>query len=172
MLRTKEYELAMLWLKDCGLIHKVMRATKPQLPLAAYEDNKAFKLYMLDVGLLGCLSGLNAMTLLDGSAIFTEFKGSLTEQYVLQQLKTLPDLPVFYWTNDRGHAEIDFLVELHGEVVPMEVKAATNLQAKSLKAYAEKFQPQHLIRTAMVKYKQEGKLTNLPLWAIEYLPSF
>lgn len=165
--RAKEYELALLWLKDCGLIHRVARVSKPQLPLAAYEDNKAFKLYLLDVGLLGCLSGLTASVLLDGSAIFKEFKGALTEQYVLQQLKTLPDLPVFYWTNDRGSAEVDFLLELQGQVVPLEVKAAANLQAKSLKVFAEKFKPQRLLRSAMVDYKKEENLTNLPLWAIE-----
>lgn len=164
--RAKEYELALLWLKDCGLIHQVARVNAPRLPLQAYADGKAFKLYLLDVGLLGCLAGLEARVLLEGNAIFTEFKGALTEQYVLQQLKTIPGLPVFYWTNDRGSAEIDFLLSLGGQVVPLEVKAATNLKAKSLKVFSEKFQPEQLLRTAMVPYKREDKLLNLPLWAI------
>ena len=167
--RAKDYEIALLWLKDCGLVHRIERVTKPNLPLSAYEDTKAFKLYLLDVGLLGCSSELNAKILLDGNEIFVEFKGALTEQYVLQQLKTIADLPIYYWTNDRGSAEIDFLLDLHGQAVPLEVKAATNLQAKSLKVFAEKFNSQQIMRTAMVPYKQDGKLLNVPLWAIEYI---
>jgi len=128
--RAKEYEMAMLWLTDCGLIHKVHRVTAPGLPLKAYEDMKAFKLFLLDVGLLSCMVGLRQDTLLDGNAMFTEFKGALTEQYVLEQLKTLKDVNVYYWTADRGNAEVDFVIDNGRDVLPIEVKAEVNLQAK------------------------------------------
>lgn len=165
--RAKDYELALLWLSDCGLIHKISRVNKPHIPLKAYEDMKAFKIYMLDVGLLACAAELDATTLLKGNSIFTEFKGALTEQYVCQQLMALKDIPVYYWTNDKGTAEIDFVVQLEGEVVPIEVKAETNLQAKSLKVYKEKYGPQMAIRTSMADYRVDNWLVNLPLWAVE-----
>ncbi|MCQ1528714.1 ATP-binding protein [Lutispora saccharofermentans] len=164
--RAKDYEMAMLWLTDCGLVHKVQRVTAPSLPLKAYEDLKAFKLYMLDVGLLSCMVRLNQRVLLDGNGLFKEFKGALTEQYVLQQLKTMNGLETYYWTNDRGNAEIDFLIDTGGDIIPIEVKAETNLKAKSLKTYYEKFKPKTSIRTAMTDYKKEDRLLNLPLWAI------
>ncbi|AFA47984.1 hypothetical protein Awo_c12000 [Acetobacterium woodii DSM 1030] len=141
--RAKDYEMAMLWLTDCGLVHKVQRVTTPGLPLKAYEDLKAFKLFILDVGLLSCMVRLNQTVLLDGNDLFKEFKGALTEQYVLQQLKTLEGIETYYWTNDRGSAEIDFLVDNGSDVFPIEVKAETNLKAKSLKTYYEKFSPKY-----------------------------
>ena len=167
--RAKDYEMAMLWLTDCGLVHKVQRVTTPGLPLKAYEDLKAFKLFILDVGLLSCMVRLNQSVLLDGNDLFKEFKGALTEQYVLQQLKTLEGIETYYWTNDRGSAEIDFLVDNGSNVFPIEVKAETNLKAKSLRTYHEKFSPKVSIRTAMTDYKQEDWLINLPLWAINTL---
>lgn len=167
--RAKDYEMAMLWLTDCGLVHKVQRVTKPGLPLKAYEDLKAFKLFLLDVGLLSCMVRLNQTVLLDGNDLFKEFKGALTEQYVLQQLKTLNGIETYYWTNERGGAEIDFLVDNESNIFPIEVKAETNLKAKSLKTYYEKFNPKISIRTAMTDYKQEDWLINLPLWAINTL---
>ena len=167
--RAKDYEMAMFWLTDCGLVHKVQRVTTPGLPLKAYEDLKAFKLFILDVGLLSCMVRLNQSVLLDGNDLFKEFKGALTEQYVLQQLKTLEGIETYYWTNDRGSAEIDFLVDNGSNVFPIEVKAETNLKAKSLRTYHEKFSPKVSIRTAMTDYKQEDWLINLPLWAINTL---
>jgi predicted AAA+ superfamily ATPase len=167
--RAKEYEMAMLWLTDCGLVHKVQRVTKPGLPLKAYEDLKAFKLFILDVGLLSCMVRLNQSVLLEGNDLFKEFKGALTEQYVLQQLKTLAGIETYYWTNDRGSAEIDFLVDNGSAVFPIEVKAETNLKAKSLRTYHEKFSPPISVRTSMMDYKQEEWLINLPLWAINTL---
>ena len=161
--RAKDYEMAMLWLTDCGLVHKVQRVTTPSLPLKAYEDLKAFKLFILDVGLLSCMVRLNQTVLLDGNDLFKEFKGALTEQYVLQQLKTLEGIETYYWTNDRGSAEIDFLVDNGSDVFPIEVKAETNLKAKSLRTYYEKFSPEISIRTSMMDYKQEEWLINLPL---------
>ncbi len=165
--RAKEYELALLWLTDCGLVHKVHRITAPNLPLKAYEDLKAFKLFLVDVGLLSCMVGLRQDILLDSSELFKEFKGALTEQYVLQQLKTIKGLKICYWTADRGSAEVDFVLDNGIHVIPVEVKAEVNLQAKSLKVYRDKFQPQLSIRTSMADYKKEDWLLNLPLWGIE-----
>lgn len=165
--RAKEYELAMLWLTDCGLVHKVHRVTIPSLPLKAYEDLKAFKLFFVDVGLLSCMVGLRQDVLLDGNELFKEFKGALTEQYVFQQLKTIKGLSIYYWTADRGTAEVDFVIDNGSDVIPVEVKAEVNLQAKSLKVYRDKFQPKLSIRTSMADYKKEDWLLNLPLWTIE-----
>lgn len=165
--RAKDYELAMLWLTDCGLVHKIHRVTSPCLPLKAYEDLKAFKLFLVDVGLLSCMVRLRQDTLISGNELFKEFKGALTEQYVLQQFKTIKGIETYYWTNDRGSAEIDFVVDNGSEVIPIEVKAEVNLQAKSLKTYKEKFEPKRSIRTSMADYKDEGWLLNLPLWALE-----
>lgn len=165
--RAKDYETALMWLTDCGLVHKVYRVTAPSIPLKAYEDLKAFKLFLADVGLLGCMVRLNQSVLLDGNELFKEFKGALTEQYVLQQLKTVKGVDTYYWTNDRGNAEIDFLIDTGNEVVPIEVKAETNLKAKSLKTFCEKYNPKMAIRTSMTDYKQEDWLLNLPLWAVE-----
>lgn len=167
--RAKEYELALLWLIDCGLVHKVHRVTAPSLPLKAYEDLKAFKLFLLDVGLLSCMVGLRQSVLLDGNELFKEFKGAFTEQYVLQQLKTLKGLGAYYWTADRGSAEVDFVIDTGSDIIPVEVKAEVNLQAKSLKVYREKFEPKVSVRTSMADYKKEDWLVNLPLWAVEVI---
>ena len=165
--RAKDYEAAIMWLCDCGLVHKVSRINMPHLPLKAYEDTKAFKLFPVDVGLLSCMTGVHQKTLLNGSNLFVEFKGALTEQYVFQQLVTIPGLGIYYYTNDRGSCEIDFLIDDGIEVTPIEVKAETNLKAKSLKTYCEKYKPNRAIRTSMADYKEEETLTNLPLYTIE-----
>lgn len=167
--RAKDYETAIMWLCDCGLIHKTSRINNVSLPLRAYEDLKAFKLFTVDVGLLGCMVGLHQHTLLEGNELFVEFKGALTEQYVCQQLQTLQDVDVYYYTNDRGSCEIDFVMDTGEQAVPIEVKAAVNLKAKSLKTYQEKFSPKICIRTSMADYKKEDWLTNLPLYAIEQI---
>lgn len=165
--RAKDYEAAIMWLCDCGLVHKVSRVNTPHLPLKAYEDTKAFKLFLVDVGLLGCMTRLHQKTLLDGNDLFMEFKGALTEQYVFQQLVAIPNLGIYYYTNDRGSCEIDFIIDDGIEVTPIEVKAETNLKAKSLKTYCEKYTPNRAIRASMADYKEEKKLTNLPLYMIE-----
>ena len=165
--RAREYETAIMWLSDCGLVHKVSRVNAAGIPLKAYEDLKAFKLFIVDVGLLGCMTGLRQRTLLDGDDLFVDFKGALTEQYVCQQLKTIEDLGVYYYTNDRGSCEIDFVVDTGEQIVPIEVKAETNLRAKSLKTYRERFEPELSVRTSMADYKKEDWLLNLPLYAIE-----
>lgn len=165
--RAKEYETALLWLIDCGLAHKLSRVSKPGMPLKAYEDMKAFKLFMTDIGLLSCLAELDTVTLINGNDVFTEFKGALTEQFVLQQLKTLENIPLYYWTNSGGNAEIDFVAQIHGKIVPIEAKASVNLNAKSLKVYREMFSPEISVRTSMADYKEQDGLINLPLYAIE-----
>lgn len=167
--RAKEYETAIMWLCDCGLVHKVSRVNAAGIPLRAYEDLKAFKLFVLDVGLLGCMAGLRQHTLLDGNDLFVEFKGALTEQYVCQQLKNIEDLDIYYYTNDRGSCEVDFVVDTGEKIVPVEVKAEVNLKAKSLKTYREKFLPEISVRTSMADFKKEEWLVNLPLYAVDQI---
>ncbi len=164
--RAKDYEMAIMWLSDCGLVHKVSRVNVPNIPLKAYEDLKAFKLFLADVGLLGCMTGLRQSCLLDGNNMFKEFKGALTVQYVMQQFATIPEFHIYYYTNDRGSCEVDFVVDNGEMAVPVEVKAEINLKAKSLKTYCEKFTPQISIRTAMTDFKKERDLINLPLYAV------
>lgn len=169
--RAKDYEAAIMWLSDCGLVRKIGRVNQPNLPLKAYEDLKAFKLFIVDVGLLGCMTGLRQRTLLDGSDLFVEFKGALTEQYVQQQLATLPGLNLYYYTNERGSCEIDFLIDDGERIIPLEVKAEENLKAKSLRSYKEKFQPEISVRTSMSDYRAQEWMVNLPLYAIEEIGS-
>lgn len=167
--RAKDYETAIMWLSDCGLVHKLSRVRAAGIPLRAYEDLKAFKLFVVDVGLLGCMAGLRQRTLLDGNDLFVEFKGALTEQYVCQQLKTIEDLDMYYYTNDRGSCEVDFVIDTGEQIVPVEVKAELNLKAKSLKTYQKKFLPEISVRTSMTDYKKEEWLVNLPLYAIDQI---
>ena len=164
--RAREYERALLWLYDCGLVYKVHRVTAPQIPLRSYMDLSAFKLFIVDVGLLSCLAGLRQDILLDGNALFKEFKGALSEQYVLQQLKPQKHLDTYYWTNERNTSEIDFIVSDGKSVIPLEVKAEVNLQSKSLKSFRNKFSPPLSVRTSMTDHKKEDWLLNIPLYAI------
>lgn len=167
--RAKDFELALAWLIDCGQIFKVNRTTKPSLPLKAYEDRSAFKLFLVDVGLLVAMGNIDSKTLLEGNAIFSEFKGSLTEQYVFQQLNSFGEFAIYYWSAERSSAEIDFLLQFEGMIIPIEVKAEENLQAKSLKVYVEKFKPKVSVRTSMSDFRQQNWLTNLPLYAVSEL---
>ena len=167
--RAKDFETAIMWLADCGLVYQVYRVTSPGLPLKAYADMKAFKLFLLDVGLLSCMTGLRQKTLLEGGEVFKEFKGALTEQYVMQELATKKGIGVYYYTNERSSAEVDFLVDDGEDVIPVEVKAETNLMAKSLKYYTEKYSPRISVRSSMADYREEGSLLNLPLYAISEL---
>ena len=167
--RAKDYELAMSWLIDCGLIHKINRVTKPGMPLKAYEDISAFKLFMVDMGLLGAMVDMDIKTLLEGNTVFEEFKGALSEQFVLQQLITNHDFSVYYWSAERAVAEIDFLIQYSGKIIPIEVKAEENLQAKSLKLFSEKYKSKYAIRTSMSDYRKEEWMINLPLYGINEL---
>jgi len=170
--RSKDYELALMWLSDCGLIHRVNRLSSIEYPIKAYEDARAFKVYLCDVGLLSRLSGLTADVLLQGGGIYNEFKGALSEQYVCQELTAAGWVP-FYWSNERGQAEVDFVVQSGADILPIEVKSGINLKAKSLKTYMEKYRPKTAIRTSpadmkisAVNYEDgtEAELIDLPLY--------
>ena len=161
--RLNDYELALQWLLDCGLLYQVKQVSTPSAPLAGYETN-LFKIFMHDVGLLGTKSDIDVKTLLDGNRIFKEFKGALTEQYILQEMIANGITP-FYWSS-QGRAEVDFVFKHNSEIYPLEVKAEENLQSKSLKVYSEKFNPSTCLRTSMKDYRKESWLTNIPLYAI------
>ncbi|OGF45397.1 MAG: ATPase [Candidatus Firestonebacteria bacterium RIFOXYA2_FULL_40_8] len=167
--RAKEYEAALTWLCDYGISCKVNRISKPGMPLKAYEAGSIFKLYISDVGLLGTLCGLDAKTLLEGSKVFTEFKGALSEQYVFQELRNLKDLQISYWAAEKGTAEVDFVVQSEGVVVPVEVKAEENLKSKSLKSYRDLYKPSIAVRASMSGFKRENGLVNIPLYLISLL---
>lgn len=164
--RAREYEIALSWLIDCGLIYQVSRINCNKIPLSAYQDFHAFKLYLFDVGLLSAMAGMDAKTLLEGSEIFKEFKGSLTEQYVLCQLKQCTKLDIFYWASDTGTAEIDFITQIGNNNVPIEVKSSENLQAKSLKSFIQKYNTKVNVRTSMSDYKEDENIINIPLYCI------
>lgn len=166
--RAKDYELAIAWLVDCGQAYKVFRASKPGIPLKAYEDFNSFKLYHVDIGLLAAMGEVDADTLLSGNSIFTEFKGALTEQFVHQQLVTL-GYPVYYWSGDKSKAEVDFIIQLKNIIFPLEVKAEENLHSKSLAVYHKKFSPVFSLRTSMSDYRKQDWLINIPLYVINRL---
>ena len=163
--RAKDFELAIEWLKDAGLIYKVNRCKKGMLPLAAYEDFSAFKIYLSDVGLMGAMSNVPIQSLLEGSALFTDFKGALTEQYVLQQLITNDNLSVYYWSADNSRGELDLLVQRGADILPVEVKAEENLKAKSLHSFVERNSGLHGIRLSMSPYREQDWMTNYPLYS-------
>lgn len=164
--RAKDFELAIEWLLDAGLIYKVNRVKKVGMPLSAYEDFGAFKLFLLDTGLLCALANMPAQVLLEGNASYKEFKGALTEQYVLQQLKTVKDLSVYYWSADNSQGEIDFLVQHEADIIPMEVKAEENLKSKSLRAFVQRNEGLHGMRLSMSAYREQDWMTNYPLYAV------
>ena len=164
--RAREYEVAITWLMDVGLVYKVNRIKKPDFPLRAYQDFSAFKLFVVDIGLLGAMSRLDARIILEGDRLFEEFKGALTEQYVLQQLLVTPENDIFYWSADNASAEVDFLIQTESEIIPLEVKAAENLQAKSLKTFVQKFQMKKAIRTSMSDFREQEWMVNMPLYNI------
>ena len=170
--RAKDFELAIQWLLDCGLIHKVQRAGKAALPLKAYLDLDVFKMYLLDVGLLMAMTDINAQVIIDGNRIFTEFKGALTEQYVLQQLVALDCIEPYYYSTANSSGEIDFLLQGRTSIVPLEVKAEENLRAKSLKAFCEKYKPKYAVRTSMSDYRRQEWMTNIPLYNIDRIREY
>lgn len=166
--RAREYEDALLWLADAGEIIRTYNISKPDVPLKAYMDTKSFKVYLLDVGLLMCMSGLSPKVILEGSRIFEEFKGALTEQYVCQELQLHKQLHSnFYWTSS-SVAEIDFLVSDGIEVYPLECKAGITMNAKSLKSYKDKYSPRWSLRTSLLPYErnEQALTTNIPLYML------
>ena len=164
--RAREYEIALSWLIDCGLVYQINRVNACKVPLSAYQDFNAFKLYILDVGLLCAKAKLDAVSIIDGNEILVEFKGALTEQYVLTEIKSNINSPIFYWSAEKGTAEVDYLIQIGKDNIPIEVKSNENLQAKSLKNFIEKYETQKNVRTSMSNYRKEEKLMNIPLYLI------
>lgn len=166
--RANDFEIAIQWLVDSGLVHKVHRISKPVVPLKFYEDMASFKLFLLDCGLLGALSETPPEQILIGDNVFEEYKGAFTENYVLQQLKSLPRTFVYYYSNDNSTLEIDFVVQHEAHVIPIEVKAEENLRAKSLRQFVTDNPGLHGVRFSMSDYREQDWLTNVPLWAIRW----
>ncbi len=162
--RAREYEIALQWLFDGGMIHRVSNVSAPRLPLKSYEDKASFKIFAVDIGLLGAMCDLDPDTIVKGNNIFTEFKGALTEQYVLQQLKLKHD--PYYWSKPNARQEIDFLLQIGSEIVPVEVKAEENLKAKSLRQFVLDNKTDTAYRTSMSNFREEEWMTNLPLYAV------
>ena len=164
--RSSEYEIAIQWLVDCGLIYKVNRVNEPNMPLKAYKSMNAYKLFVLDVGLLGAMSELEAESILEGNDIFIEFKGALTEQYVLQQLISDKRYNPYYFGIEKATFEQDFLIQKGKDIVPIEVKAGENIRSQSLKAYCDKYKPNKAVRFSTLKYMDQGWMENIPLYAV------
>lgn len=164
--RANDFELAIQWLNNSGLIYKVPRCTKPELPLPVYEDLSAFKLYMLDIGLMGAMVNAAPAQVLLKNDIFKEYKGGMTEQYVLQQMKSKGIAPIYYHNTNDSRLELDFIIQRGGEMIPIEVKAEGNVRANSLTALLTRNPQLHALRYSMLPYKQQGNLTNIPLYAV------
>lgn len=167
--RAKDFEIALNWLIDAGLVHKVLRVSEPKMPLKAYEDNSCYKLFLLDVGLLAAMTDLNAQSLLENDKLFNDYNGALTEQYVLQSLMSLDCLPIFYWASNR--AELDFIIQVRNQIIPIEAKATINLQAKSLKSFRQKYAPKFSVRTSLADFEKNDGLFNIPLFDIRNIES-
>ena len=167
--RSKEYEAALQWLEDAGMIYRIQKVSKPALPLKSYAEPSNFKVYILDIGLLGALSELDPYVIIHGNNAFVEFKGALTEQYVFQQLICETTYPLYYFATEKSTYEVDFLLQKDASFAPLEVKAAENLKSRSLQMFYEKFEPAHCYRTSMSNYREQDWVTNIPLWAIQNL---
>lgn len=166
--RAREFEQAISWLVDCGLIYKIHRIRKAVLPLKIYEDLSVFKLYMVDCGLLGALVEAPAAVMLIENKVFSEFKGMFTEQYVLQQLIVNPESSVYYWSSERSDGELDFVFQLNDKIWPIEVKAEENLHAKSLRSFVSRHPELRGVRFSMSDYREETWMINIPLYALPF----
>lgn len=164
--RSSEFEIAIQWLIDCGLVYKVSRVNKPHMPLKAYKSMNAYKLFVIDVGLLGAMSELEAESILEGNDIFIEFKGALSEQYVLQQLISDTEYTPYYYGTEKATFEQDFLIQKGKNIIPIEVKAETNIHSQSLRAYCDKYHPERAVRFSALKYMNQEWMENIPLYAV------
>lgn len=164
--RAKNYRFSLTWLTQAGLTYYIPRVSKPGIPLGAYEDTSAFKLFVLDVGLLGAMTNLDQQTIIKGNNIFTEFKGALTEQYVCQQLISDCNFMPYYWSAQNSRGEIDFLTQSQSKIYPIEVKAEENLRSKSLMYFNEKYPEMNPRRFSLSGFREESWMTNIPLYAI------
>lgn len=167
--RAREYENAINWLKNAGLLVKIHRVNKPGLPAKAYEDLDSFKIFIIDTGLLCSMTNLSAKALLEGNTLFTEFKGALTEQYVCQQMLSELKVEPFYWSAKDSTAEIDFIFQNDDEIVPVEVKAEINLQAKSFKVYRDTYNPKTAFRFSLSEFIDHGILKDIPLYDLPFV---
>lgn len=168
--RARDFETSIQWLCDAGMVYKVTRVMAGELPLAGFEDADAFKLYTLDIGLHGAMTGLDARTLVSGNDFFKQYKGALTEQFVLQHLQLMEQTGIHYWSPENSIAEVDFVIQSAGRIVPIEVKAEQNLRAKSLGEFIKRYDTPLVIRTSMALYAKGDRVTDLPLFAISVLP--
>ncbi|GHS94499.1 hypothetical protein FACS1894207_2810 [Bacteroidia bacterium] len=164
--RAREFELAIQWLVSSGLLLKIHKISKPGMPLIAYQDIFTFKLFLNDLGLLSAMADLDIKTIVDGDSFFTEFNGALTEQFVMQQLRAAEIDYTAYWTNDKSTAEVDFVIQHEGEIIPIEIKVTENLKAKSFKLFCDKFNPPNAIRSSLSDFRKESWMTNVPLYII------
>ncbi len=164
--RSAEFENAIQWLTDCGLVHKVNRVNEPRVPLSAYKDFSAYKLFYLDVGLLCAMSGIDAKSILEKNKLFVEFKGALTEQYVLQEIISETNYKPYYFGTEKATFEQDFLIQKNADIIPIEVKSESNVHSQSLKAFYEKFHPALSVRFSLLKYENQGWMQNIPLYAV------
>ncbi|RLC26482.1 MAG: hypothetical protein DRH21_01980 [Deltaproteobacteria bacterium] len=167
--RARSYENALQWLIDAGVLYKSYNVSTPKLPLEAYAKTDFFKIFLLDIGLLGVMSNISMDMIVRGSTIFTHFHGAMVENYVAQQLLEKFQTNLFYWTS-QGKAEVDFLFSVNDRIYPVEAKAGINLQSKSLKVYNEKYQPHILSRTSLQNLKKDDNTCNYPLYAISLFP--
>jgi predicted AAA+ superfamily ATPase len=168
--RAREYEGAIQWLCDAGLIYKSYQITTAKYPLKGYIDRNAFKIFLLDVGLLGAMANIPAEIIVEGNRLFDEYKGGFVENYVAQQLKTLKQIDLFYWKSSGKKAEVDFLCEFDNLICPLEVKSGINPKSKSLRSFDLQFNPQALSRTTLLNLKHDGKTCNYPLYSISLFP--
>ena len=164
--RQKDFEIAIQWLVDAGLVYKVNKVSKPAMPLKSYIDYSAFKLFVLDTGLLGAMSELDVNSVIAGNDLFTEFKGALTEQYVLQQIVSDTVYTPYYYSGEKSTYEMDFMIQKNGSIIPIEVKSENNLKSKSLKVFCDKYEPVEAIRISGAGYVDRGWMKNIPLWAV------
>lgn len=164
--RAKEFETAIQWLVSSGLLLKVHKISKPEMPLISYQDISTFKLFLNDVGLLSAMANSGIKIFVTGEALFTEFKGALTEQFVMQQLRSIEIDYIGYWMNDKSTAEVDFVIQHKGKIIPIEVKSGENLRAKSFKHFCSTYKPEFAIRTSLTDFRKESWMTNVPLYMI------
>ncbi|MEI7901008.1 MAG: ATP-binding protein [bacterium] len=167
--RSRDYETAVLWLEDAGLILRCFRVSTPGHPLKGHADRSCFKVYALDVGLLGAMANISSDILAHGHRLFEEYKGAFTENYVAQQLRALQGEELYYWKSEGGVAEVDFLCQCKDEILPLEVKSGVNPRSKSLRSYDETFHPSQLVRTTLLNLRCDGRITNIPLYALSCL---
>ncbi|MBO7476586.1 MAG: ATP-binding protein [Salinivirgaceae bacterium] len=168
--RAKDFETAIQWLKDAGTIHKLTRVSTGEMPLRGFEDSESFKIYLIDIGLLSAMCKLDRKTLIDGVGFYNQYKGALTEQYVLQELIGNEDIELHYWSPDTGHSELDFVIQAGNDVAPLEAKAERNLKAKSLKSFSERYNTKLRFRTSMSPFVASDYVIDIPLYAVAKVP--